>query len=173
MSILAEATAGVAGTFGMIAWLVILFVIMYFLMIRPQKKEQKRKELMLSEVATGDTVLTTSGFYGTIIDIPFPNIPPHANEEDVIEMAHDSFMSILHSGQEYGLDVLNLQDYDITIHCMGELSFVWYVVSEARKWSDNIHCVVSTTERNVVENTVDGVTTKTTTFEFVKFREMI
>ena len=42
---------------------------MYFLMIRPQKKEQKKKELMLSEVATGDTVLTTSGFYGTIIDI--------------------------------------------------------------------------------------------------------
>ena len=69
MSILAEATAGVAGTIGMIAWLVILFVIMYFLMIRPQKKEQKRKDLMLSEVAAGDTVLTTSGFYGTIIDI--------------------------------------------------------------------------------------------------------
>ena len=68
MSILAEATAGVAGTFGMIAWLVILFVIMYFLMIRPQKKEQKRKELMLNDVAAGDTVLTTSGFYGTIID---------------------------------------------------------------------------------------------------------
>ena len=42
---------------------------MYFLMIRPQKKEQKKKELMLKEVATGDTVLTTSGFYGTVIDI--------------------------------------------------------------------------------------------------------
>ena len=53
----------------MLVWLVVLFGIMYFLMIRPQKKEQKRKELMLSEVATGDTVLTTSGFYGTIIDI--------------------------------------------------------------------------------------------------------
>ena len=38
-------------------------------MIRPQKKEQKKKDLMLSEVAVGDTVLTTSGFYGTIIDI--------------------------------------------------------------------------------------------------------
>ena len=42
---------------------------MYFLMIRPQKKEQKKKDLMLSEIAVGDTVLTTSGFYGTIIDI--------------------------------------------------------------------------------------------------------
>ena len=32
-------------------------------------EEQQKKELMLSEVAVGDTVLTTSGFYGTIIDI--------------------------------------------------------------------------------------------------------
>ena len=55
--------------FGMIIWLVVIFGFMYFLMIRPQKKEQKKKDLMLSEVAVGDTVLTTSGFYGTIIDI--------------------------------------------------------------------------------------------------------
>ena len=55
--------------FGMIIWLVVIFGVMYFLMIRPQKKEQKKKDLMLSEVAVGDTVLTTSGFYGTIIDI--------------------------------------------------------------------------------------------------------
>ena len=38
-------------------------------------KEQKRLRMMLSELAVGDTVLTTSGFYGVIIDI---------SEEDVI-----------------------------------------------------------------------------------------
>ena len=69
-SILAnEAAAPMGGMFGMIIWMVILFAFMYFLMIRPQKKEQQKKDLMLSEVAVGDTVLTTSGFYGTIIDI--------------------------------------------------------------------------------------------------------
>ncbi len=47
----------------------------WFLLMRPQKKEQKRIQLMLSELAVGDTVLTTSGFYGVIIDI---------TEEDVI-----------------------------------------------------------------------------------------
>ena len=56
-------------TFAFCFMVFLLFGMMYFLMIRPQKKEQKKKELMLSEVAVGDSVLTTSGFYGTIIDI--------------------------------------------------------------------------------------------------------
>ena len=60
---------GGLGLIGMIVWLVILFAFMYFIMIRPQKKEQKKKDLMLSELAVGDTVLTTSGFYGTVIDL--------------------------------------------------------------------------------------------------------
>ena len=49
--------------------------VMWFFLMRPQKKEQKRLQLMLSEMAVGDTVLTTSGFYGVIIDI---------SEDDVI-----------------------------------------------------------------------------------------
>ncbi len=44
-------------------------VVIYFFIFRPQSKEQKKKDLMLKELAVGDTVLTTSGFYGTIIDI--------------------------------------------------------------------------------------------------------
>ena len=60
---------GGLGIFGTIIWVVVLFGGMYFLMIRPQKKEQKKKDLMLKELAVGDTVLTTSGFYGVVIDI--------------------------------------------------------------------------------------------------------
>ena len=46
-----------------------LIAIMYFMMVRPQQKEQKRKNAMLAEMAVGDTVLTTSGFYGILIDV--------------------------------------------------------------------------------------------------------
>lgn len=69
MNILAtEATpAGAIG--GMLIPLILLFAFMYFFMIRPQQKETKKKNQMLSDLAIGDTVLTTSGFYGTIIDI--------------------------------------------------------------------------------------------------------
>ena len=39
------------------------------LLMRPQKKEQKRVQAMLASMEVGDTALTTSGFYGVIIDI--------------------------------------------------------------------------------------------------------
>jgi preprotein translocase subunit YajC len=42
---------------------------MYFIAIRPQKKEKKRQQDMLSSIAVGDSVLTSSGFYGVIIDM--------------------------------------------------------------------------------------------------------
>ncbi len=47
----------------------------WFLFMRPQKKEQKRVQSMLASMEVGDTVLTTSGFYGIIIDM---------TDEDVI-----------------------------------------------------------------------------------------
>ena len=70
-SILAEQTQPGMGDLLISTILPFAFVIgiMYFMMIRPQQKEQKKKDLMLKELAVGDTVLTTSGFYGTIIDI--------------------------------------------------------------------------------------------------------
>ena len=61
-------SAGMAGG-TMLIWLVVMVAIMYFLMIRPQKKEQNRISAMLNDMAVGDSVVTTSGFYGVILDI--------------------------------------------------------------------------------------------------------
>lgn len=47
----------------------VIFGGFYFIFMRPQKKEQKRVQAMIAEMEVGDTVLTTSGFYGVIIDI--------------------------------------------------------------------------------------------------------
>ncbi len=54
---------------GWILYIVFFIGIMYFLMIKPQQKEKKRKEELLASVAIGDSVLTASGFYGVIIDM--------------------------------------------------------------------------------------------------------
>ncbi len=53
----------------MIVWIVVLFAFMYFFMIRPQQKETKNKNAMMASLAVGDTILTSSGFYGVVIDI--------------------------------------------------------------------------------------------------------
>lgn len=55
--------------FSIILMYVVLFVALWFFFIRPQKKEQKKVAAMLSALETGDCVLTTSGFYGIVIDI--------------------------------------------------------------------------------------------------------
>lgn len=47
----------------------VIFGGFWFIFIRPQKKEQKRVQSMIADMEVGDTVLTTSGFYGVIIDI--------------------------------------------------------------------------------------------------------
>ncbi len=67
----ADAAAGSAAGGGiiMIVYVVLIFGFLYFFMIRPQKKEQKKMASMLSTLEVGDCVLTSSGFYGIVIDI--------------------------------------------------------------------------------------------------------
>ncbi len=52
-----------------IIMLIVMVVFMYFIIIRPQKKEQKKTAAMLADMSVGDVVMTTSGFYGIVIDI--------------------------------------------------------------------------------------------------------
>ncbi len=52
-----------------IFYVILLVGMLYFMAIRPQKKEKQKMQEMLNSVAVGDTVLTTSGFYGVIIDM--------------------------------------------------------------------------------------------------------
>lgn len=66
----AEAGGGAAGSWIiMIAYILIFALGIYFLIVKPQKKEQQRHAQLLSSMEIGDSVLTTAGFYGTVIDI--------------------------------------------------------------------------------------------------------
>ena len=68
MNLLTEASSG-GGMLLLLVYVVVIGGAMYFFAIRPQKKEQKRLNAMLSELEVGDSVVTTSGFYGVVIDI--------------------------------------------------------------------------------------------------------
>ncbi len=52
-----------------VLYIVAIGAFIYFLMLRPQKKEQNRVRDMLSSLEVGDSVCTTSGFYGIVIDV--------------------------------------------------------------------------------------------------------
>jgi preprotein translocase subunit YajC len=53
-------------TWGMVIFLVAIFAVMYFLMIRPRQKQQKEHEEMTKELRAGDKVIIAGGIYGTI-----------------------------------------------------------------------------------------------------------
>lgn len=53
----------------LILYFVVIAAVFYFIAIRPQKKQQKQHNALLSSLEIGDSVLTTSGFYGVVIDI--------------------------------------------------------------------------------------------------------
>jgi preprotein translocase subunit YajC len=57
---------GSAGLLGF-APLIFIFAIFYFLLIMPQQRRQKKWQAMLSELKTGDKIVTTGGLRGTIV----------------------------------------------------------------------------------------------------------
>ena len=57
------------GIAGWIFYSALLGAMLYFMAIRPQKKVRQKQQELLNSVAVGDTVLTSSGFYGVIIDM--------------------------------------------------------------------------------------------------------
>ena len=50
-------------------YIIFFGALIYFMAYRPQKKQREQQEALLSSVAVGDSILTTSGFYGVVIDM--------------------------------------------------------------------------------------------------------
>jgi len=71
------AAAGAAEMISMLLPLVLMFVIFYFMLIRPQKKKDKKVKEMLAALKPGDRICTIGGIYGTITGI----------KDDTIELA--------------------------------------------------------------------------------------
>ena len=76
LTVLSSADAGAgqmpAGSgIGMLVLYIVFFVVMiYFVMVKPQKKQTQKHEEMMSHLKPGVSIMTTSGFFGTVIDIP-------------------------------------------------------------------------------------------------------
>ncbi|WP_106768480.1 preprotein translocase subunit YajC [Paenibacillus faecalis] len=82
------------GILSLILPFVLMFVIFYFLLIRPQQKKQKARNAMLSALKKGDKVVTIGGLHGTIVEITDDVVVLKVN--DVTKLTFDR-SSVSHS----------------------------------------------------------------------------
>lgn len=66
---------------------VLIIVVFYFLMIRPQQKQRKEHEKMLEQLKAGDRVITSAGIYGTVASVSDKTVMVRVSDNVVLEMA--------------------------------------------------------------------------------------
>lgn len=64
----AKSSSSSAGTYTPLLIIIVLFGLLYFVMIRPQRNRQKQAQMTQQQVANGARVRTTAGLYGTVVD---------------------------------------------------------------------------------------------------------
>ncbi|MBR1673639.1 MAG: preprotein translocase subunit YajC [Eubacterium sp.] len=64
-----KGNTGGFGVMGIVLYLAFFIALMYFLLIRPQKKQNRKQEEVMNSIEPGDNIMTSSGFYGTILDV--------------------------------------------------------------------------------------------------------
>lgn len=61
-------SGGIGGTIGFVVYIVAIITLFYFLAIRPSKKKEKELKTMQDSIKVGDYIMTSSGFYGTVVE---------------------------------------------------------------------------------------------------------
>ncbi len=64
-----QKTGGTLDMIVMLLPMILIFGVMWFVMIRPQRKKQKEEEKMRNNIQIGDEILTIGGFYGRVVSI--------------------------------------------------------------------------------------------------------
>lgn len=72
----------------------------YFMLIRPQQKQQKDRDKMLKALNVGDKVLTSGGIYGEITEIKDKSIRVRIAKDVVIRMTRAGVQSVTSGPQE-------------------------------------------------------------------------
>jgi preprotein translocase subunit YajC len=67
--VMLQAAEGQGSPFGMLVPMAAIFMIFYFLLIRPQQKRQKEQEQMLKAIDKGDQVVTAGGLHGKVVGV--------------------------------------------------------------------------------------------------------
>ncbi len=82
--------------------LVFIFVIFYFLLIRPQQKKQKEHQKLITSLQSGDRVVTNAGIHGTITNVKDRTVIVRVADNVKIEFDRGSVVTVLRDGKEEG-----------------------------------------------------------------------
>ncbi|MFZ1218228.1 MAG: preprotein translocase subunit YajC [Chthoniobacterales bacterium] len=74
---------------------VFIFVIMYYVMLRPQMRRQKEQAKLVSSLKTGDRVVTTSGIHGLISNVKETTVTVKVADNVKLEMEKTSVTNVL------------------------------------------------------------------------------
>ncbi len=83
---------------GGIVWIVLMIVLFYFMLIRPQKKQQKAMKTMLDNLAVGDKIVTIGGIHGKVVKLKDDTVVIESGsgtEKSVITLSKTSIASCL------------------------------------------------------------------------------
>lgn len=80
-----------------LAPLLVIFVIFYFLLIRPQQKKMKTHKKMLDDLKKGDMIITSSGFYGTVVGLGDTSLELKLADNVKVKMLKSSISEVLTS----------------------------------------------------------------------------
>jgi len=86
--------SGLLMTFASLAPYMLIFMVLYFMMIRPQIKQQKELNNMLENLKKGDNVITKGGIFGKIVNISSGNIVLDAGNNTKINVLKSSIVSL-------------------------------------------------------------------------------
>ena len=75
--------------------LIFIFVILYFVMIRPQKKRQQQQQQLMANLKTGDRVVTNGGIHGLISNVKENTVLVKVADNVKIEMEKSAITTVL------------------------------------------------------------------------------
>lgn len=75
-------------------------VLMYFVMIRPQKRRQREQQNMQNQVETGARVMTIGGLYGTVVDSDEETVTLEASDDVFLVFARQAIARVLNTEEE-------------------------------------------------------------------------
>ncbi|MDX1660050.1 MAG: preprotein translocase subunit YajC [Nitriliruptorales bacterium] len=76
------------------------FVLMYFIMIRPQQKKQKEHQEMLSQLSVDDDVITVGGLHGTVVSLHEDAVDLKVTDDVVLRFQRSSIGNVLGEDDE-------------------------------------------------------------------------